>query len=181
MRMSAESAGSLGVEATAGAKIVSLIRRKKTASREDLVAHWFANHMPGVIEEQRAHATEGRCAACRYIATLFDAGTAGERAWDGMAPLYWDEPLHRRVVHGDPPGDTFQEKAEPYVHWGTREYVVMDGSAELSVESLTLNPPFPTTRSGFFKVSSLLKARAGTDFEAFSRTGLRCMRRTCGR
>jgi hypothetical protein len=39
-------------------------------------------------------------------------------------------------------------------------------SAELPVESLTLNPPFPTTRSGFFKVSALLKAKAGTDFEA---------------
>ena len=37
--MSAENAGSSGIEATAGAKIVSLIRRKKTASREELVTH----------------------------------------------------------------------------------------------------------------------------------------------
>jgi len=160
----------MSVEATAGAKMVYLIRRKVGASRDELVAHWFGNHMPGVIEGQQAQAAAGRRAAWRYIATVFDAAEAadagGERAWDGMAQLYWDEPLHRRVLHGDPPTDTFQEKAEPYVHWGTREYVVMDGSDRLPVEPLTPNAPFPTTRSGFFKVSALLKARAGTDFEA---------------
>lgn len=156
----------MGVEATAGAKMVYLIRRKVGTSREELVAHWFGNHMPGVIEGQLAQAAEGRRAAWRYVATVFDAVASGEQVWDGMAQLYWDEPLHRRVVHGDPPTDTFQEKAEPYVHWGTREYVVMDGSDRLPVEPLTLNAPFPTTRSGFFKVSALLKAKPGTDFEA---------------
>jgi hypothetical protein len=36
----------------------------------------------------------------------------------------------------------------------------------LPVEPLTLNPPFPTTRSGSFKVCALLKAKPGTDFDA---------------
>jgi EthD domain-containing protein len=158
---------SSAIEATAGAKMVYLIRRRATASREELVAHWFANHMPGVRQGQLDQAAEGRRAAWRYIATVFDASDGGdERSWDGMAQLWWDEPLHRRVVHGDPPGDTFQEKAEPYVHWATREHVVLDGADRLPVEPLTLNAPFPTTRSGFFKVTALLKARPGTDFDA---------------
>ena len=34
-------------ESTPGAKMLYLIKRKPTTSREELVAHWFANHMPG--------------------------------------------------------------------------------------------------------------------------------------
>lgn len=166
-RVSDQSVGSSEVEATAGAKMVYLIRRRETASRDELVAHWFANHMPGVMQGQLDQASEGRRAAWRYIATLFEPSDGGgERSWDGMAQLWWDEPLRRRVEHGDPPTDTFQEKAEPYVHWGTREYVVIDGSERLPVEPLTLNAPFPTTRSGFFKVTALLKAQSGADFDA---------------
>ena len=42
----------------------------------------------------------------------------------------------------------------------------MDGSAHLPVEPLTLNDPFPTTRSGFLKVTFLVKAKPDTDFAA---------------
>jgi hypothetical protein len=84
--VSERGAGSSGIEATAGAKMVYLIRRRETASREELVAHWFANHMPGVIEGQLSQAAEGRRAAWRYMATVFDASDGGdERTWDGMA------------------------------------------------------------------------------------------------
>ena len=41
------------------------------------------------------------------------------------------------------------------------EYVVMDGSDQLPVEPLTLNAPYPCTRSGFFKVTFLVKAKEG--------------------
>ena len=37
-------------EATPGAKMVYLIKRKTQTSREELIAHWFANHMRGVID-----------------------------------------------------------------------------------------------------------------------------------
>ena len=37
------------MEQTPGAKMMYLIRRKPATSREELVAHWFANHMPAVI------------------------------------------------------------------------------------------------------------------------------------
>ena len=55
----------------------------------------------------------------------------------------------------------------PYVPWATREYVVMDGAEHIPVEPLTLNEPYPCTRSGFFKVTFLVKAKPGTDFDAF--------------
>jgi len=83
-----------------------------------------------------------------------------------MAQLWWDAPLRMpKIPHGTEPTDTFQQKAEPYVPWATSEYVVMDG--ELPVNPLTLNDPFPCTRSGFFKVCFLVKAKTDTDFERF--------------
>ena len=36
---------------TDGARMVYLIKRKTETTREELIAHWFANHMPGVIAE----------------------------------------------------------------------------------------------------------------------------------
>ena len=51
--------------------------------------------------------------------------------------------------------------------WATREYVVMEGSEYLKVEPLTLDAPFPCTRSGFYKVSFLVKAKEGADFDKF--------------
>lgn len=150
-------------EARPGAKMMFLIRRRPHASREELIAHWFANHMPGVIGNQQKAAAAGRAHAWRYLATLFDPGATN--TWDGVAQLWFDQPLPRAPApFGEPPRDSFQQKAEPYRPWATAEYVIVDGSERLPVEPLTLNPPFPTTRSGFFKVVFLVAANADADF-----------------
>lgn len=165
--MSTTESGSR-VAATPGAKMMYLIKRRPSTSREELVAHWFANHMPLVISGQQARADAGKLHATRYIATLFDAGRDGTHVWDGVAQLWWDRPLPRPDgPHGGEPTDTFQQKSEPYTQWGTTEYVVIDGSDRLPVEPLTLNPPFPTTRTGFVKMTFLVKAAAGADHDAF--------------
>jgi hypothetical protein len=62
------------------------------------------------------------------------------------------------------PQDSFHEKVEPYWPWATREYVAIDGA--LPLEPLTLNAPFPCTRSGFHKRTSLVAAKPGTDIDA---------------
>lgn len=153
-------------EAGPGAKMLYLIKRRASASREELIAHWFANHMPAVIRAQHDRAKRGKSHARRYIATLFEPNKEGEYLWDGMAQLWWDEPPPKpEVAYGTTPADTFQEMAEPYVPWATTEYVAMEGSENLKVEPLTLNEPFPCTRSGFFKVSFLVKAKEGVDFD----------------
>jgi len=153
--------------ATPGVKMNYLIKARPTTSREELVAHWFANHMPLVIAAQHAAAEAGRLHARRYIATLFDAERDGSRTWDGVAQLWWDRALPRpEQPHGTVPTDSFQQKAEPYVPWATREYVVLDGSEHLPVEPLTLNPPFPCTRSGFLKVTFLVGTQPGADHDA---------------
>ena len=72
-------------EATAGAKMMYLIRRRQDASREELIAHWFANHMPDVVRRQQLQASAGRPAARHYIATLFDPDPTGRAIWDGVA------------------------------------------------------------------------------------------------
>jgi hypothetical protein len=156
------------IEPTPGAKMQYLIKRKPTTSREELVAHWFANHMPLVIQAQKERAVEGKLHARRYIATLFDPDKTGVHPWDGMAQLWWDKPLPRPDEPlGTTPTDTFQQKVEPYLPWACTEYVVMDGSEHLKVEPLTLNDPFPCTRSGFFKISFLVKAKPEADFDNF--------------
>ncbi len=158
----------ISLKATQGAKMLYLIKRRPTTSRDELVAHWFANHMPPVIKRQHDQAAEGNPHARRYIVTLFDANDRLEPAWDGMAQLWYDAPLVKpEVPHGVTPTDSFQQKAKPYVPWATTEYVVIDGSEHLSVEPLTLNPPFPCTRSGFYKISFMVVAKPGTDFERF--------------
>lgn len=160
--------------ATPGVKMMYLIKRRATASREELVAHWFANHMPLVIQNQKEQQAAGRRHARRYIATLFDADAKGEHPWDGVAQLWWDRALRSPAVpHGTTPTDTFQQMAEPYVPWATTEYVVIDGSEHLPVEPLTLNAPYPCTRSGFFKLSFLVRAKGGADFEPFFEHWLR--------
>jgi hypothetical protein len=154
------------VEANPGTKVIYLIKRKPSSSREEVIMHWFANHMPGVISNQLSAADQGRRHATKYIATLFDADRRGEYPWDGMAQLWWDAPLRMpKIPHGTTPRDTFQEKSEPYVPWNTREYVVMEG--DLGVQPLMLNDPFPCTRTGFYKKSFLVKARQGADYERF--------------
>lgn len=150
---------------TPGAKMQYLIRRRAGVSREDLIANWFANHMPDVIASQHAAKEKGRPHASRYIATLFEPDRAGEQAWDGVAQLWWPEPTPRPAEpHGATPRDTFQQRCEPYVPWPTREFVVLDG--ELPVEPNTLNDPFPCTRSGVLKVTSLLSARPDIEPDA---------------
>ena len=142
--------------ATPGVKVLYLIRRRATTSRNELVAHWYANHMPPVIETQKTLAVSGRPHARRYVVTLFDEEQRGRSGWDGMAALWWDEaPATPPAPHGTEPRDSFHQKVEPYLSWATTEYVVIDGSDHLPVEPLTLNAPFPTTRSGFFKVTFL--------------------------
>jgi hypothetical protein len=154
--------------ATPGTKMMYLIRRKPATTREALFLHWFANHMPLVIRSQEALAKAGKPHARRYIATLFDADGSGVQPWDGVAQLWWDRPLPRPAVpHGTQPTDTFQQVAQQYVPWATTEYVVIDGSEHLPVTPLTLNPPYPCTRSGFFKITFLVKTRPGTDFADF--------------
>jgi hypothetical protein len=161
-------ATSMSPKATQGAKMLYLIKRRATTSRDELVAHWFANHMPQVIQRQQDLESQGEPHAHRYLVTLFDTNENREQTWDGMAQLWWDAPLPMpKVPHGITPTDTFQQKVVPYVPWATTEYVVIDGSEHLKVEPLTLNPPFPCTRSGFYKVSFLVQAKAGTDFESF--------------
>ena len=151
---------------TPGAKMMFLIKRKATTSREELVAHWFANHMPIVIDSQLANAEKGRLHATKYLATLFDADRSGQHPWDGVAQLWWDRALPMPAEpFGLEPTDSFQERAEPYWPWATEEMIVIDG--DLPAEPLTLNRPFPTTRSGFFKVTFLVAAQDNTDYDAF--------------
>lgn len=148
--------------ATAGAKMMYLIKRRPTTTREELIAHWFANHMPGVIAISEQRGAAGKLHAERYVATLFDTKPDKPQAWDGVAQLWYARALPRPdTPHGAEPTDTFQEMAEPYMPWATREYVVIDG--ELPLEPPTLNPPFPCTRSGFFKVTFLVGLKQGAD------------------
>lgn len=157
-----------GHTATAGAKMMYLIRRRPAVTREALIAHWFAHHMPQVIERQLLQASAGRLAASRYIATLYDPDPTGTSPWDGVAQLWFPEALPMpRHAHGSTPTDSFQERAEPYLPWATREFVGLDG--ELTAEPLTLNAPYPTTRSGFHKITFLVVAREGIDYETFFR------------
>ncbi len=145
-----------------------LIKRRPGATREELVAHWFANHMPLVITGQEQAKEAGRLHAWRYIATLFDAAPDGTHAWDGVAQLWWDQALPSpKEPHGSTPADSFQERALPYTPWATTEYVVIDGSDRLPVRPNTLNQPFPCTRTGFFKVTFLVGTKPGADTDAF--------------
>ena len=149
-----------------GAKMMFLIRRKPDTSREELVAHWFKNHMPAVIDHQVELYDKGRAHAWRYHATLFDADAEGEHAWDGVAQLWYDKAWPRPSTPiGVEPTDTFQQKAEPYMSWATTEYVYLDG--ELPVEPLTLNEAFPITRSGFYKIILMAAIKEPSEHETF--------------
>ena len=152
---------------TEGYKMQYLIKRRANTGREELVAHWFANHMPNVIEAMQTLKAGKKPHASRYLATLFDAAASGEHPWDGVAQLWWTMLQPRpNVPHGKNPTDTFQEKACPYVPWPTTEYVILDGGDRLPIEPLTLNAPYPTTRSGICKITFLVKAQINIDYEA---------------
>jgi hypothetical protein len=146
-----------------GAKMQYLIKRRPSTSREELIAHWFANHMSGVIARNESYADENK-RATRYVASLFDQEDAAPPAWDGVAQLWYNAPLpHPNQASGVEPYDTFQQRVEPYWPWATREWVFVDGT--LPLDPLTLNAPFPCTRSGFVKQVSLVAARPGVDVQ----------------
>lgn len=152
-------------KATTGVKMMYLIKRRPTTSREELIAHWFANHMPPVIARQEQAREEGRPHAWRYIVTLFDPRGDRPLPWDGVAQLWFaDAPPRPDRPSGEVPTDSFQEKAEPYWPWPTREYVAIDGA--LPIEPSKLSPPFPCTRSGVFKATFLVSAKPGVAFDA---------------
>ena len=149
-------------------KLIFLIKRRAYASREELIMQWYKNHMPSVIDAQARALEQGRDGASKYIAQLFNSSNKPDMAWDGMAHLWFAEAQKPAPVdHGREPTDTFQEKAEPYFSWATREYVVMDGSEHLNVAPLTRNAPYPSTRSGFHRVNYLVPALEGVNYEQF--------------
>lgn len=149
---------------TPGAKMQYLIKRKATTSREELIAHWYANHMPPVIARNAANRDAGNAHATRYIACLFDPEGDAPLEWDGVAQLWYDAPLpHPKQASAIDPQDSFHENVEPYWPWATREYVAIDGA--LPVEPLTLNAPYPCTRSGFHKRTSLVAAKPDIDID----------------
>ena len=148
-----------------GAKMQYLIKRKATTSREELIAHWYANHMPPVIQSNHENKMAGKPHATSYIVNLFDPPNGRSLTWDGVAQLWYAEPLpYSSQASAIVPNDSFHEKVKPYWPWATEEYIWIDG--ELMVEPLTLNAPFPCTRSGFHKRTSLVTALPGTDIKS---------------
>jgi hypothetical protein len=156
------------VPATPGVKMMFLIKRKPTTSRDELIAHWFANHMPAVVQGQHALAEQGKPHAHRYLVTLFKPDPIGASSWDGVAQLWFDAAMPRpAVAFGTNPTDSFQERAQPYLPWATREHIVLDGAGRLPCTPLTLNVPFPTSRSGFYKTTFLIKTRRDINLDDF--------------
>ena len=159
------------ISATPGAKMMFMIRRREEATRDEMIAHWYKNHMPGVLQAQQEAEAAGRKPARKYLVTLFNTEQGEHLArptYDGMAQLWFDRPL--RKPNGPmftEPRDTFDQKVEPFVPWATTEYVLIDGAEDLPVVPLTLNEPFPTTRNVAYKVTFLVKAQAGIDWDDF--------------
>ncbi len=149
----------------AGAKMQFLIKRNARSTREQLIAHWFANHMPRVIERNTGNEAAGEPFFKRYLVTLFDSQPEERPEWDGVAQLWFDAPMPRPAqASGVVPADSFHEKVEPYWPWATEEWVFVDGA--LPIEPLTLDTPYPCSRSGFVKQTSLVAARPGVDVDA---------------
>ncbi len=86
---------------TPGAKMQYLIRRRATTTREELIAHWFANHMPAVIARQETNRAAGELHAERYVATLFDPDEITQLAVD--AGLVVEEAMTRAPYEGEYP------------------------------------------------------------------------------
>ncbi len=157
----------MDLRATPGTKMQFLIGRRPDVSRDELLVHWFANHMPSVVAAQKQMAASKGTAESRYIATLYNPVPSGQQVWDGVAQIWADAPFPRESEpHGSTPRDTFQQKARPYVGWPTTEYVVVDGEQPLTPNDL--NEPFPCTRSGFLKVTTILTAKLGADHGALT-------------
>ncbi len=150
------------------AKMQFLIKRRSSASREELISHWFGNHMPRVMERSENDRAEGRLHPTRYWVSLFDAAGNGAQPWDGVAQLWFPEqPPWPEQASGVVPADSFHEKAEPYWPWATSEWVAIDG--QVPTELSKVGPPYPCTRSGFVKQVSLVAARPGVDLAAMHR------------
>ena len=60
------------ITTTPGAKMMFMIRRRDDATRDEMIAHWYKNHMPGVLEAQEAAKAAGRRPARKYLVTLFN-------------------------------------------------------------------------------------------------------------
>ncbi len=141
------------VAPTADVKMIFPVRRKPNTTHEEFLVFWFAHHMPVTIA---AMGDVGR----GYIGTPFHAAQDGTHGWDGMAQMFLAKPLATPAQgFGAKPVDSFQEHAQPYFGWATKEYVFLQGDEFLPVHPLTLNAPFPTTRSGFFKVTRFVEAK----------------------
>ena len=147
------------IEPTPDVKMMFPVRRKPNTTHEEFLVYWFAHHMPVTIA---AMGDVGR----GYIGTPFQAAADGTHPWDGMAQMFLAEPLATPAEgFGAKPVDSFQEHAQPYFGWATQEYVFLQGDEFLPVRPLTLHAPFPTTRSGFFKVTRLVKAKNASEFD----------------
>ena len=72
------------ITTTPGAKMMFMIRRREEASRDEMIAHWYKNHMPGVIEAQEAAKAAGRRPARKYLVTLFNGQQGEQRASSGL-------------------------------------------------------------------------------------------------
>lgn len=134
------------------------VKRKRTASREEFIAFWFAHHMPVTIA---AMGDQG----WGYIGTIFEPPAQQGESWDGIAQMFLEQPLvNPDAGFGAKPVDSFHERAvQPYFGWPTREFVVTAGTDVLPVTPLTLDAPFPTSRSGFFKVVTFVPLQQTAD------------------
>ena len=149
-------------------KMIFLIKSREGTSRDELIMHWYKNHMPLVITAQSLAQRRGRDGASRYIAQLFHSSNETTMSWDGLAQLWFAEPQRPMAQAFErEPTDTFQQKAAPYSSWATREFVILAGAEYMSTEPLTLNEPYPSTRSGFYRVNYLVPALADVDYDAF--------------
>ena len=88
---------------TPGVKMNYLIKARPTTSREELVAHWFANHMPIVIAAQCGFCTSGMILAAKALGLPdLDASLTGPTAVIVGAALWLrGHDLGRRPMHAD--------------------------------------------------------------------------------
>ena len=147
------------MEISQGVKMIFPVRRQIETSHTEFVASWFAHHMPFTIN---AMGDQG----WGYIGTAFNhSDDIQDPPWDGIAQMFLNKPLPNPPGgFGVIPADSFHERAvQPYFGWATTEFMVVPGGDQLEVRPLTLGEPFPTSRSGFFKVVIFTPASRNTD------------------
>ena len=138
-------------------KLIHLFKRRSGVSRDELAMHLFTNPMPGGI----ANMDSAHRQAKKYVASVFSGSDPGTPDWDGLTTSWWDRPLPE--FDADPSSDSFGQKAELFPPWETKEFVILDG--KLPGEPLTPGDSFPRTRSGFTKLTLMLQAKPGVDFD----------------